>query len=94
MGFVNIRTCTLEYRSGTEISNTFPSVEDGAYLELEIIILREEKNFPEWRLHTDSQQLILNSLRQRNTSIDKITKFSARLPELLQVFDQVGNSYC
>ena len=48
MGFVNIPTCPLENRSGTESSNKSPSVEDGAYLEFKTIILREEKHFPEW----------------------------------------------
>ena len=83
MGFVNILTYPLENRSGTESSNTSPSVEDGAYLEFKTIILREEKHFPEWWLYTDSQKLVLNSLRQSNTLIDKITKSSVRPPELI-----------
>ena len=61
--FVTIPTCPLEHRSGTESCNKSSSIEDGAYLELETIILREEKDFPERQLHTDSQKLVLNGLR-------------------------------
>jgi len=93
MIFVNIPTRPLEYRNGTERCHKSSTVEDGAYLEIETVIIREEKNFPEWRLHTDSQRLILNGLRQTDSSIDKITKFSVRPPELLKIFDQVGNYF-
>ena len=89
--FVNIPTCPLEFRKGTEHYRKPSTVDDGAYLEIETVIIREF--FSDWRLHINLQRLILISLRQNSSSIDKITKFSVRHPELLQIFDQVGNYY-
>ena len=89
----NIPTCPLELRSGTELCSKSSIVEDGAYLEIDFIIIREEKHFPELRLHIALQKLIPNGLRQINSLIDKITLYPVRPPELLQIFDQVGNYY-
>ena len=61
--FVNILTYSLEFRKVTERVTKPSTVEDGAYLEIETVIIREEK-IPDWRLHTKSQWLILNGLRQ------------------------------
>ena len=45
-------------------------------------IIRQEKDFPEKRLHSETECLMLQSAVNSTLSIDKITKFSIRPPEL------------
>ena len=47
----------------------------------------------EWRLHTDNQLLILDDLKLSNMSVDKVTHFRLRPPELLQICDKLGDCY-
>ena len=93
MEFEQIQTTPLEFRAGTECSSKSNVVDDGVHIDIEIQIVREQNRFPEWRLHTNSQRMILIGLQHSKISIDKITKFSVRPPELLHIFDQVGNYY-
>lgn len=55
--------------------------------------IREEKGFPHWRQHRDEELLVLQGLFTSSISIDKITKFSVRPPELRHIFRNVGNYY-
>ena len=47
----------------------------------------------DWRYHTDSEILILEDIKKSKLSIDKISQFSIRPPELRCLIDQVGNYY-
>ena len=49
------------------------------------------KNLPDWSVFNDSQLLILQE--NRSPTLDKITEFSIRSPELCQCFDQVGDFF-
>ena len=62
-------------------------VQDGAYAGGAIMsqIVREEKEFPPQRLHTETECLMLQSAVNSTFSIDKITKFSIRPPELRNI---------
>ena len=55
--------------------------------------IKEELNLPLWRLFTDSQIMILEGLKDSPLSVDKVTVFSVRPPELRHIFDQLGNYY-
>ena len=80
MEFEQIQTTPLEFRAGTECSSKSNVVDDGVHIDIEIQIVREQNRFPEWRLHTNSQRMILIGLQHSKISIDKITKFSVRPP--------------
>ena len=53
----------------------------------------DEKLFPEWRQHRDPELLILQGVFNGPISVDKITKFSVRPPELRHVIRTVGHYY-
>ena len=48
----------------------------------------------EYSLHTQNQLLILDYLKLSKISVDKITQFGLRPPELLQLFNKLGDYYC
>ena len=53
------------------------------------IKIREEKGFPEKRCFTDSQLLIIQGTTNSSISIDKISVFGMRCPELLKIINQI-----
>mgnify|MGYP000383231822 CR=1 FL=1 len=55
--------------------------------------IRDEKIFPEWRQHRDPELLILQGVFSGPISVDKITKFSVRPPELRHVIRTVGQYF-
>ena len=66
------------------------NVEDGAELGVVVQNVRVENNLPQWRRHTDTEIMILEGLKDSTLSVDKITVFSVRPPELRSIFDQPG----
>ena len=67
--------------------------QDGAELGVVIQNVRIKKNLPCWRCHTDTEVMMLEGLKESNLTIDRITVFSVRPPELCSTFDQPGNFY-
>ena len=56
--------------------------------------VRNSNTLPEWRKFTNSQPIILEEHNLSSpSSMDKISEFSIRHPELCSCFDQVGNYY-
>ena len=55
--------------------------------------IRYEKDFPSWRQHSDKEMVILQGLFNSPVSVDKITRFSVRPPELRGIFRKVGCYY-
>ena len=88
-----IPTQPLEHRAGLETFRNKSNIEDGANLVSVSHSIRKLMDLPKWRLHTDSELLILQGSLNTSISIDKITKFSLRPPELRFFFDQPGNYY-
>ena len=89
MEFISVQTCPLELRAAVErtykkTNGRNDDVQDGAYAGGAIMsqIIRQEKDFPEKRLHSETECLMLQSAVNSTLSIDKITKFSIRPPEL------------
>ena len=74
-----------------EYTSKINVVDDRSQINTKIQIMRKQNKFPGWRLHTNSQCMILIGLQNSKISIDNITKLSVRPPELLHIFDQVGN---
>ena len=88
-----IPTQPLEHRAGVETIRNKSNIEDGANLVSISHTVRKALDLPEWRQHTDSELLILQGSLNTSISIDKITQFSLRPPELRFFFDQPGIYY-
>ena len=82
----------LELRAGIVVQSD-KLMEDGAFITTSIESFRRQNDMEEWRLHTDNQLLILDDLKLSNMSVDKVTHFSLRPPELLQICDKLGDYY-
>ena len=50
-------------------------------------------NFDNWRKHTPSQNLMLDDLKLNTVSVDKVTQFGLRPPELRSLFNNLGDYY-
>ena len=97
MVFVNVTTLPLEQRAGVECksSNELLDVinEDGCDLLPMGYVVREQKHYPVWRQLRDPELLILQGCFNITVSIDKITQFSVRPPELHSIVTFVGKYY-
>ena len=96
--FENIPTVPLEQRPGIEVlkkNNSNLPIFNNDEISLDEIAdqydtsnpcvkIREEKGFPEKRFFTDSQLLIIQGTTNSSISIDKISVFGMRCPELLK----------
>ena len=93
--FVNIATTAIELRSEFIVeTDIVEEVKDGIYAGTTFMeSFRISLELDEWRLHTVSQQSILNDLKSSNVSVDKITEFGLRPPELLRIIPMVGQYY-
>jgi hypothetical protein len=94
LNFVRVCTLPLELRAGTPIKaskNIY--AEDGAYLGPKMVNLRQHAQLDDWRQISESETLVLEDIAGSTVSIDKITQFSVRPPELRSVFNQVGNYF-
>ena len=87
MLFESVPTVSLEMRCGTHLkSNNDNCPSDGDDTLPISYIIRQQKNFPSWRQLRDPELLILQGLLNSPISVDKITLFSVRPPELRQIF--------
>ena len=64
-------------------------VEDGADVGLVTDNIRKRLELVNWRQHSNSELLLLDDLIKSNISIDRISEFSVRPPELRYLFDSV-----
>ena len=100
MEFVPICSLPLEQRPGLERVRVnrdnpvgFVDVNDGMDTQSFSCKSRNVHQFPEWRQHRNNELLILQGAKDTPISLDKISIFSVRPPELRHLFDQVGNFY-
>ena len=91
LNFVAVPTMPLEVRTGVDkgLKEISDSSETGKISD----IIRKEKNVDGWRYHTDSENLFLSDIEKCNLTIDKISQFSIRPPELRSIIDQPGTYY-
>ena len=97
MVFENVPTLPLENRAGVECKvnrkNQDSICNDGDEILSLSYQIRETKGFPPWRQHRDEELLVLQGLFNSSISVDKITKFSVRPPELRHIIRNVGQYY-
>lgn len=92
--FVQVPTTPLESRPGISINSDVERDTNKEYVCTTVYNNRNENNtLPEWRKFTESQKLIMDDTKLSKLSIDKITQFSLRPPELMKVFDNPGDYY-
>lgn len=92
--FINISSMPLEFRAGTDKYNEqIEYVDHNSILTPAAEAIRLDIEVDLWRNHTPSQVLIMNDLKLSKISVDKITKFGLRPPELLRLFDKVEHYY-
>ena len=91
----------LELRAGIEISTYYKSnnFEDSdnpedcySFLSLSNRI-KNELHFPQWRQMRQSELMILEASKKSIVSINRISKFTLRPPELRYSIDQAGLYY-
>ena len=95
MVFENVSTLPLEQCAGSECNvdhnNIHIEPNDGDEVFPLRYKVRQNKEFPIWRQHCDEELLILQGLVNSPISVDKITKFSVRLPELRHIIQKTGD---
>ena len=95
LSFITITTMPLEYRAGIELDNYVLSpVSDSAQSGSVSNDIRSSKEgLPQWRKHTTSEIKIFEDLFKSRISIDKITLFSLRPPELRYVINSTKHYF-
>ena len=92
LNFVAIPTIPLELRAGVDKSQYY-CIEDSADAGIISDIVRKDIVNDEWRHHTEPEKLILEDLKLSKVTVDKVTQFSVRPPELRFIIDQIGNYF-
>ena len=90
LNFVSIPSMPLEFRVGVALECT---VADSAQEGNVSNDIRRELNIPAWRQHSLNQMRIYDDLKQSKVSVDRISVFSLRPPELMEIFDTTRNYF-
>jgi predicted GIY-YIG superfamily endonuclease len=93
LNFVSIPTMPLEFRAGMALDAAVVSSNDGAQTGSVSNDIRSGKEFPSWRQHTVNELRIVDDLKLSKISIDRISLFSLRPPELRLLFNTPRNYY-
>ena len=101
MKYEIIATVPMEQRTGVEkkakVYTRMNIVEenglDGISTSFPASKVRLKKNLPEWRQLKDTELITLEGALSSRVSVDKVTGFSLRPPELREIVTQVGNFY-
>ena len=97
MAFENIPTVPLEQHAGMECNSKRGEFDSGCNDGDELIslsyIIRREKSFPSWRQHRPQELLMIQGTFDSPISVDKVTKYSVRPPELRHVIRTLGHYY-
>ena len=98
--FVHICTLSYELRAGIEKSKRSTSINPGNTQPQDAVnvgstsdLIRKEKSLHHERQIRPNELLVLTGALQCSISIDKITSFSTRPPELRSLFNEVGIYY-
>ena len=92
--FENICTLPLELRPGIEMIKKENGPDDHAQTVSDIARVRSNKfRNQQSRQMREPERFVLIGALQSNISVDKITKFSVRPPELRTIFNEVGIYY-
>jgi hypothetical protein len=88
--FVTIQTMPIELRTGVKIEKPTTPAEDGADFGTVMDAIRNSIGLSEWRQHTLNEKTVMTDLMTSNISIDKISMFSLRPPELRDIIKTPG----
>ena len=92
--FVSICTMPLELRVSKKINIDSETNDDGFFINSVSDQVRSNKPLlPNWRQHSINDKLLMNDIKQSGLSVDKVTQFSLRPPELRGTIDMVGNYF-
>jgi len=106
--FINIKTCPFEQRSRTRISLVMSGNTRGSLIRTDQLdnnehdvqstesvsqTARSDLDFPSQRLLTTNQQLTYRSVKVGASSYCKVSIFSLRPPEILQLFCSLGSYF-
>ena len=92
--FIAISTMPLELRiGGVSVDQETSPRDSHCITPLSTNTHRQIRYLPEWRKHTSNQITTYTDLKQSRVIIDKISQFSMRPPEFLNIIDMVGNYY-
>ena len=84
LNFVSIPSMPLEYRVGVALEKTVAdSAQEGNVSD----DIRKLNQLSQWRQNTVNQMRIYDDLKQSKVSVDRISIFSLRPPELLDILD-------
>ena len=93
LNFISIPTMPLEFRAGLAMDSTVVKVRDSAQTGSVSDDIRRNKQFPQWRQHTTNEMKLYEDLKLSKVSVDKITLFSLRPPELRGFIDNVTHYF-
>ena len=101
MCFVIIATVPLEQRAGIEknvsvhisSSENVDENEDGIDSSILCDKIRKQISLPKWRQLRTMEKIMLQGVQKSNISVDKVTQFSLRPPELREIVTQVESYY-
>ena len=80
--------------SGSNNNNdTYKQVDDGRDLSIPSHEFRTRLQLPTWRQHSNSELLLLDNSLSTGITLDRISEFGIRPPELRVLFDTVGNYF-
>mmetsp|Transcript_19481 Transcript_19481/g.27406 ORF Transcript_19481/g.27406 Transcript_19481/m.27406 type:complete len:548 (+) Transcript_19481:1364-3007(+) len=95
---VQVSSLPIELRAGVDCkfrneNNDLP-IADAAEIGIVSSNVRLELGLSLWRQHTDNEIQILKDIKQCPISVDKISQFGVRPPELRHLFNRVDQYYC
>ena len=85
--FTSVPTMPLEFRPGLDLDSTVVNVTDSQQTGSVSDDIRKSKSFPMWRQHSLNEMKLYEDLKLSKVSVDKITLFSLRPPELCGFID-------
>ena len=91
--FVLICTIPLELCVATKINVDAETNDNGFFVTCIQDQVCSKEELPNWSQHSANESFVINYLQQSGLSVDKVTQFSLRPPELRSSIDMIGNYY-
>ena len=93
MNHIGISSLLLEHRYGYYTTKdrkyyTSRDMDDSDDVDFFCFRIRESMNLDMWRRHSENERLILKGVRSSHISVDRVSLFSIRPPELRDLIDQ------
>ena len=92
--FFSICAIILELHVANNINLDAETNDDEFFVTCILDQVRSNKeDLPDWHQHPANERLIINDLQQSGISVDKVTQFFLRSPQLRSTIDTIGNYY-